>query len=261
MDTQHIIQMFDQYLVERGKRELSLRTANELLRNHTEESLNSIELKALLEKGLIPHAYQTDTSPRQWYIRFSRAAEYEDRRKAYLVSTKVNLPAVPEAVQKTNPVAVYIIIAIIAGTVYLMFSKESPSKEEPVVYQQTVPPPHSQNTTSDRMPLKKYTLQSTLNDNERNGHVIQTNHETSYHVFDFAGRTVTMKAQMNGRLLTFTYPMKQYYVEKGILASTYVIKVNANGVKEIWFSPDVPNLGYDYIDGTRMAYYEISLLE
>jgi hypothetical protein len=61
-----------------------------------------------------------------------------------------------------------------------------------------------------------------------------------------------------GNGLRFKYPIKGIYQEEGILATTYVIQVHANGVEEIWFSLDVPNLGYDYSDGTRIACYEIS---
>jgi len=42
------------------------------------------------------------------------------------------------------------------------------------------------------------------------------------------------------------------YVEKGMLTITYVLKVETLGLKEVWCSPDVPNLGYDYDDGKRI---------
>jgi hypothetical protein len=39
------------------------------------------------------------------------------------------------------------------------------------------------------------------------------------------------------------------------------IVVNTLGVKEIWYSFDVPNLGYDYDDGSRIACYELTEIQ
>lgn len=104
---------------------------------------------------------------------------------------------------------------------------------------------------------KKFTFKSKLYDIESNGKIIETKHETTYHSFDFVNLTVTQKSSLNGKWFTITYPIKDFYQEKGVAATTYVIVVNQLGVKEIWFSPDVPNLGYDYEDGTRIACYEL----
>lgn len=48
--------------------------------------------------------------------------------------------------------------------------------------------------------------------------------------------------------------MKSHYID-GV---TYVIVVGQKGMSEIWFSPAMNNLGYDLIDGTRLACYKIS---
>jgi hypothetical protein len=105
---------------------------------------------------------------------------------------------------------------------------------------------------------QKFTFKSTTNDKELNGIILQTNDETTYHTFDFVSKTVTMKAPLNGKWITITFPINGVYQEKGLLASTFVIVVNTLGIKEIWFSADVPNLGYDYDDGTRIACYNIT---
>jgi hypothetical protein len=105
---------------------------------------------------------------------------------------------------------------------------------------------------------QKFTFKSSINDKEFNGETIQTNHEISYHTFDFVGRTVTQKAQLNGKWLVSTFPMNDIYEEKGLYTSTYVIVVNQMGVKEIWFSFGGQNLGYDFDDGTRIECYGLS---
>jgi len=86
-----------------------------------------------------------------------------------------------------------------------------------------------------------------------------TNREITYHTFDFNKNTVTNSSILNGKRVIITYPFNGMYEEKGILATTYVLNVNTLGVKEIWWSPDVPNLGYDYDDGTRIACYNLKI--
>lgn len=105
---------------------------------------------------------------------------------------------------------------------------------------------------------QKITFKSGLYDNELNGVVQQTHKITTYHTFDFINMTVTQKSPLDGKWVTVTYPINGIYQENGLAATTYVIKVGTLGVKEIWFSPDVPNIGYDYDDGTRIACYQIT---
>ena len=78
---------FDSYLLSSGKKELTLKTANQLLK--LEERFEGIELKQLLEEGKVTQAYQTEISPRQWYIKFSRPEEYRKLRKEYLQINRV----------------------------------------------------------------------------------------------------------------------------------------------------------------------------
>jgi hypothetical protein len=263
MNVSAITDLLDQYMIEKGKRELSLRTANEVILQQPHPSLPDGTLKSLLVTGQIPHAYQTSTPPRLWYIPFSAPGQYTERRKAYLAGQRAadSVPAPDrQKTPGTNPVAIYGVIAIVAGLLYLLFAKE-PTTDGVHSLPSSAPSSLSTTTTFSPIPLQVYTLRSTLNDHEVQGSITQTNRDTTFHIFDFIHRTVTLKAPMGGRLLTFSYPMRSYYIEKGVLASTYVIVVNDNGVKEIWFSPDVPNLGYDYLDGSRQAYYVITLLD
>lgn len=69
-----IVKAIDNKLLETGKEHLILQQASKLLL-----SLGIIEstkeLKQILERGEIPHAYKTNTSPRQWLLLLS-----EERR-------------------------------------------------------------------------------------------------------------------------------------------------------------------------------------
>ncbi|MET4081127.1 hypothetical protein ABIB40_001072 [Pedobacter sp. UYP30] len=111
---------------------------------------------------------------------------------------------------------------------------------------------------NDKLKGKKFTFKSTSYDKELNGVTIEARDEVSYHQFDFVNMIVTQKPLYDGEWVEFSYPIVSSYKEKGIAATTYVLIIGSMGVKEIWFSPDVPNLGYDYIDGSTIACYGIS---
>lgn len=73
-----------------------------------------------------------------------------------------------------------------------------------------------------------------------NGSMIRKD-ELTYHTFDFNKKTVSQSSILNGKRINITYPFKGMYEEKGLVATTYVLKVGTLGLKEIWWSPDVPN--------------------
>jgi len=68
----------------------------------------------------------------------------------------------------------------------------------------------------------------------------------------------TQKSPLNGKYVKFTYPIQSVYRENRSGYIIIVLVINSLGVKEIWFSPTVGNLGYDYIDGTRIACYNVT---
>ncbi|SDF08504.1 hypothetical protein [Epilithonimonas hungarica] len=107
---------------------------------------------------------------------------------------------------------------------------------------------------------KVFSYISFENDKEVDGVIIQTNKEVTRHIFDFKNKIVTFKTKLNGKTIKINYPINGFYKQEGLVATTYVIEVNTLGVKEIWFSPGVPNLGYDYDDGSRIACYNLELL-
>lgn len=104
-----------------------------------------------------------------------------------------------------------------------------------------------------------YTYSSSLNDKEINGEIIQTNRELTIHTFDFDNKIITMKSMLNGKWIEIKYPYHSMYKEKGLYATTIVVKVGTLGVREIWWNSEFSNLGYDFMDGSRIACYEIEL--
>jgi hypothetical protein len=87
-----IIKAIDDQLIESGKEYLLLGQANQLLVNKkifTVSDQSNKVLKKILEKNKIPHAYQTDNSPRQWRIPLSKEAE-EEVEKVIITTSKSN---------------------------------------------------------------------------------------------------------------------------------------------------------------------------
>jgi hypothetical protein len=78
---------------------MTLRTANELLKS--KEEFKNINLKNVLESQGLEQAYQTEISPRQWYIKFSEPDKYRELRKKHL-SNKPQARAIPKA-KKSAP--------------------------------------------------------------------------------------------------------------------------------------------------------------
>jgi hypothetical protein len=100
-----------------------------------------------------------------------------------------------------------------------------------------------------------YKFKSTETDIEVPGKEVRTEYEICYHTFDFDNKKVIYEGtNSKGEKIRTTHPMKSSYQE-GV---TYVIVVNTNGISEIWFSPSMNNLGYDLMDGTRLACYDIT---
>ena len=106
---------------------------------------------------------------------------------------------------------------------------------------------------------KIFTYSSEFYDIEKQDGSVNTKREVTYHTFDFNKRIVTQNSILNGKRVIMSFPFYEMYEENGLAATTYVLKVNTLGLKEIWWSPNVPNLGYDYEDGTRIACYDLKV--
>lgn len=104
-------------------------------------------------------------------------------------------------------------------------------------------------------------FKSNFYDIEQYGDIVQTVYTTSIHVFDFHKKIITRKILKDETWVIASYDMNEFYKQTGLAATTYVFTINDNEVKEIWFCPYVPNLGYDYIDGSRLACYEIKQIQ
>jgi len=91
-----IIKVIDDKLIENRKDYLSLGTANQLLAE--KNIINSVEknnktLKKLLEEKKIPHAYQTEDSPKQWRIPLSEEGKIRKKTTKKKQTPKPNNPS------------------------------------------------------------------------------------------------------------------------------------------------------------------------
>lgn len=280
-----VTQYLDEYLLSKGKTTVTLKTASELLR--VEEKFREIDLKSWLESGKYPYAYQTSTKPKQWYISFSTPEEFEHLRNDFLNERKKELSS-RSAIQLREKNRTFSVrqIIVFAFVLFLLFNffyfsvlentnETTPGNEESVRTfasdpdfilnrTQTHIENHSEPPTIElpqSLKGKIFTFKSTYYDIEERGEITATKVEDSYDTFDFEKLKVTQKILHNGKYITISYPMNGFYIQRGILTSTYVIVVGTLGVNEIWFNFDVPNYGYDFLDGTRIACYGITRVE
>ena len=73
-----IIQAIDIQLIQKNKPYMLLAEANRLLTS-TRLIADNKALKKIVESGLIPHAYQTQKSPKQWRIPLSEKGKAEKK--------------------------------------------------------------------------------------------------------------------------------------------------------------------------------------
>src|SRR5215831_13403075 len=112
MKVKEIIVIIDEYLISTGKHFIGLRAANELL---ISKGTTDINLKSILEKREIPHAYQTETKPRQWRIPYSDENTFKEKRREFLKTYSKVIPD-PNNV-KSNFTFKHFIILVIIGLV------------------------------------------------------------------------------------------------------------------------------------------------
>lgn len=281
-------------LITSKKRFLPLGSANKLLLKKgliSNFEKNEGFLKSLLEKELI-RGVQTQEKPRQWRIYLSHSLD-ENLNPKRGRNSKMPGKASRKDKFSINRIGIFTGIVIIASLFYFgqrsyqnIEKQNAPYKLEssdrkPAVYL----PPSLANPDSSEifrskniqpkeiLPLKEvkitleagntqkvFTYKSLFYDREKNGNILNTNMEVTYHTFNFINNTVIQRSRFNGEWIELVYPFSSFYVEKGLLSSTYVLEVGTLGVKEIWWSPEVPNLGYDYDDGTRLSCYDLEIV-
>lgn len=142
---------------------------------------------------------------------------------------------------------------------YLNLENQPENKQKPPDLNEFETDNSTSESSSKYAGQKKFTYSSDNYDIEMPNGSIITKDELTFHTFDFNKKTVTQSSVLNGRRINITYPFHGMYEEKGLVATTYVLKVGTLGLKEIWWSPDVPNLGYDYDDGKRIACYDLKI--
>lgn len=97
-----IIQAIDDELIETGKRYLLLGQANQLLESRailTSSEKSNKTLRKLLEDNKIPHAYQTENTPRQWRIPLSDKGK---QRKKTVKKKPAPKPSTPSQIPYQN---------------------------------------------------------------------------------------------------------------------------------------------------------------
>lgn len=170
-------------------------------------------------------------------------------------------------------VGIVVLILIVFGTNnYLSFEKENKKQKLDNISNSNEEKDNYENDTRKQKLIeskienqnfitenKVFTYSSEFYDVENPDGTVNTKQELTYHTFDFNKKIVTQNSFLNGNRMIMKFPFYEMYKEKGIAATTYVLKVNTQGLKEIWWSPDVPNLGYDYEDGTRIACYDLKV--
>jgi hypothetical protein len=91
-----IIKVIDDKLIENRKDYLSLGTANQLLAEKkiiTPVEKNNKTLKKLLEEKKLPHAYQTEDSPKQWRIPLSEEGKIRKKTTKKKTTPKPKSPS------------------------------------------------------------------------------------------------------------------------------------------------------------------------
>ena len=117
-----IVKAIDNKLLETGKEHLILQQASKLLL-----SLGIIEstkeLKQILERGEIPHAYKTNTSPRQWLLPLSeerRSRKTTPNNKKKSKSSKKTTKTNTTISKKVQPSKGFPIILAITGIICIL---------------------------------------------------------------------------------------------------------------------------------------------
>ena len=245
-----IIIEIDNELIKKNKGFLTISSANQLLIDNKLFTISDIKnktLKKILEQNQIPHATQTIHAPRQWRIPLSEKGKIKQGKKSKPAIKRRDPSIQPDIhhfnYQKNWVIAIIIITVLVVIGVIIDNNSISNS-----------------NSNYDNAPKKEksvYKFRSTYNDLEDSKDIIKTNREITYHTFDFNKMTVTQRGQTkSGEWVDLTFPMKSF-MQEGV---TYVITVDNKGITEIWFSPIMNNLGYDFFNGQRIAFYGITQL-
>lgn len=108
-----IIQAIDIQLIQKNKPYMLLTEANRLLTS-TRLIADNKALKKIVESGLIPHAYQTLKSPKQWRIPLSEKGKAEKEKLDKRNQKQTSKPTNDQREKKTYTEILFITIVIIS---------------------------------------------------------------------------------------------------------------------------------------------------
>lgn len=249
-----IVAVIDEELLKKNKAYLTLAQANKVLIN--EGVLEVFEqhsgfLKELLENGFLPQAYKTNNRPRQWRILLSHP-----RPKKIVARKNAEPEHTSEKHSNSSTILFFSILGILCALVYFINTNPNAKTERNYSVANTetdYDDTRVESSANEREDVFEFI--STLYDIEQNGRTIQTFEEVTYHTLDLSKKLVIMEARNSeGSWKKFTFPIKYHY-QDGV---THVFEIKEYGVKEFWYSPTMNNLGYDFVDGQRHAYYNLS---
>lgn len=269
-----LIEIFDNYLLQNNKSFIGLRTGNELIKNSIDEEVRKIDLKKILELGLIPNSYLTNTTKRQWRIHLSKSAEeklykemdeyYED--ESFISSRKsFNSNKDLEKKQKENGKKILFATIGILAFFYFVFinlNKEKSKTNTRDNFSQNI---SEYETINNINPSTEKFFFFRTNENikvkKSTGEVIQTNYETCYLTFDFNNNIIKIKAPLSGEWTTSEYQVVNSSSRNYDGDEVYFLNINSNGMKQAWISPKKNLIGYDYDDGSRIICYKLERIE
>lgn len=168
---------------------------------------------------------------------------------------------------KVNPIWIIFIIAVVGVSIYTLLQRKNDQDVTTVTRSTDFTYDKSyDNIDSGALEDSPWSdsiliFQSSFYDIEKNGDIVETITRNSVHIFDFHEKIITRKVLKNGNWVVAKYAMNSFYKQTGLVSTTYVFTIKDNLIKEIWFCPFVPNLGYDYLDGSRMAFYNVSQVD
>lgn len=130
MEVAEVIAIIDEYLVSSGKRFIGLRAASSLLES---KSTEPVDLKDLLERNQIRHAYQTEAKPRQWRIPHSNEEIYKENRAEFLRGKWTEQKAELERTPTKIPFKYILIFVVLGYLAYHFLVNGSSSVNETVI--------------------------------------------------------------------------------------------------------------------------------
>ena len=140
--------LFDNYLIQNNKSFITMRQANHLIKNSEDDDLINIDLKKLLESGILSNSTQTETTPRQWRIflsdnievdqYYNTAGQSQPVKKKRQKSEEFNITSKHSVISSDNKqnyeydkiaIIALIVVASLIGLYYLLPESDTDSQD------------------------------------------------------------------------------------------------------------------------------------